>query len=95
MARAIVAEVREAERGADRDPGNLADRAAGQAVERRADRDGGQRRALGRHPMVSWCAVASMCFRLTQYYIPPRGIWERPIRSAPESSCIAARARAG
>ena len=63
-------QVREAGRGADRHPGDLADRAAGQAVQGRGDRDAGQRAPLGRHRVVMVVGVGS-CLHGMALSLPP------------------------
>ena len=68
------AEVGEPERGADDHADDLADRAAGQAMQRRAERDAGRARdprsaSRGDGP---WAAASITLLRLT---IPPRGYW--------------------
>ena len=51
-------QVAEPERGADRHPGDLADRTAGEAVEGGADGDAGEGAALGRHLVVVVVVIA-------------------------------------
>ena len=71
-------QVGEAERGPDRHPGDLADRAAGEAVQGGADGDGGERRPLGRQRVVMAVRQRTRSGNLQRAYPEPGPCAARP-----------------